>query len=417
MKGVGRDSAEAVVVGLIGQATLVVSGVLLARQLGPEQRGYVALLLLWPILVSQIGELGVPKAVGFFIARDPRSFDHIVGLIRLVAKWQIPLLVVCNAIVITVFLLGRPAALIPASVMTIVSVPAIMAADYGLTMLQGQQRFRTLNLLRLVNPAVVVPGLLILAAAQRTSLLSAVAVLLLALCASGAAFLFAALKFRPSASNDADLVSTKDLIRFGMRGLLGSIYPVETFRIDQIAVGLFLSPTTLGLYVVGVAFSNLPGFVAQSLGYVAYPRAAAVTESAARRRLIWRFFWIFVAISLAIVLPLELTVGVLIPWFFGPQFLASIGIARIALVGGLFLSARRILAETLRGAGYPLAGTLAEATLLAVLLPTLIVGGHYWSAEGVAGSVALASLVSIVVLITFERYALRRSEESVRSGA
>jgi hypothetical protein len=52
-----------------------------------------------------------------------------------------------------------------------------------------------------------------------------------------------------------------------------------------------------------------------------------------------------------------------------------------------------------------------------VLLPTLLIGGHYWSAEGVAGSVALASLVSIVVLITFERYALRRSEESVRSGA
>ena len=47
---------------------------------------------------------------------------------------------------------------------------------------------------------------------------------------------------------------------------------METFRLDQAVVGLFLTPAALGLYVVGLAFANLPRFIAQSVGYIAYPR-------------------------------------------------------------------------------------------------------------------------------------------------
>jgi O-antigen/teichoic acid export membrane protein len=413
-----RASAESVIVGFLGQGSLVISGVLLARLLGPQERGYAALLMLWPIIVSRLGELGLPNATAYYIAREPRSFRHIVGLIRSLAIRQVPLLVLCHVLVLVAFLTGKPSSVVEAAVLTLVGMPASMAGDYGLTMLQGQQRFRTLNLLRMVNPAVLCTGLLILVAAHRTSLVAAVAVLMLALCASGGAFLFAALSFHPAHTSGVGTVSSRDLLRFGVHGLLGSTYPVETFRIDQIVVGLFLSPTALGLYVVGIAFTNLPLFISQSLAYIAYPGVAAEIDHSQRRRMMWQFFWLFAAASLATVIVLEATVALLIPWFFGLQFAPSIGIARIALVGGLLLGARRILAETLRGAGHPVAGTLAEAALLVVLIPGLIAGGHYWGAEGVAGAVALAGLVSLLVLIAFEARTMKDSEEhSVRTEA
>lgn len=417
LNGMRRASAEAVVVGLIGQGTLVITGVLLARELGPRDRGYAALLALWPVIVSQLGELGLPNATAYFIARAPQAFPHIVGLIRSLAKRQIPVLVLCHALILAAFLIGKPMAVIGAGVVTIVSVPANMASDYGLKMLQGQQRFRTLNLLRLVYPAVLCPGLLILLAVHQTALVAAMVALTLAACASGGAFLIAALGFRPPLPLQDGSVSGRDLLRFGLQGWLGSVYVVDTFRLDQLAVGLFLSPVALGLYVVGFAFSNLPTLIAQSLAYIAYPGVAAGKDRAQRRRIMWQFFWIFATVSLAIVAALELTIAVLIPWFFGNQFAPSIGIARIALVGGLLLAARRILAETLRGAGYPVAGTLAEGVLLVVLLPALVVGGHYQGAEGVAGAVALAGLASLLVLVAFEAHAMKEQEQSTRTHA
>jgi len=417
LKGMRRASAEAVIVGLIIQGTLVISGVLLARQLGPQQRGYAALLVLWPIVISKLGELGLPNAVAYFVARDPGLFRHTLGLAISLAKAQVPLLVLCHAAVLTAFLLGKPPSVIGAAVTTIVLVPALMATDYGLAILQGQQRFRALNVLRLVNPAVLVPGLLLLGAAHRTSLVAVMIVIVVAFCASGAASLIAALAFHSTERSQLDPVSTRVLLRFGVHGFLGSTYLIETFRIDQLAIGLFLSPTALGLYVVGIAFTNLPAFISQSLAYIAYPGVAAESNRPQRRRIIWQFFWLSAAASAATVLVLEGSIAVLIPLFFGPQFSTSVGIARIALVGGLLLSARRILAETLRGAGLPVASTLAEATLLATLLPALLIGGHYWGAEGVAGAVAIAGAGSLLVLILFEAHAMKITEDAtVRRG-
>jgi O-antigen/teichoic acid export membrane protein len=409
VKGTRRASLESLAAGFVGQGSLIISGVLLARLLGPEQRGYLALLVLWPAVISRVGELGLPNAAAYYIARAPESFVLILGAIKRLALRQAPVLVACHAAVLFAYLIGKPSGVAFAGILTMANVPASMAVDYGLTMLQGQRRFGTLNLLRNLNQAVVCTGLVILVALHWTSLVSATVVVVVALCTSGAAFLFAALSFRPSRSAQARAVSSDELMRFGVHGLLGSLYPLETFRIDQIAVGLLLSPAALGLYVVGFAFTNIPLFIAQSLGFVAYPAIAAEADHSQRRHIMWQFFWLVLGLSIVPFIVLEVTMGALVPWFFGHQFEASITIARIMLVGGLVLAARRILAEGLRGTGNPAAGTFAEAILLAVLLPGLIIGSHYWGADGVAGAVTCAGLTGLLALVGLEFWAHTRT--------
>ena len=43
-------------------------------------------------------------------------------------------------------------------------------------------------------------------------------------------------------------------------------------------IGLFLAPAALGLYVVAQAFTNLPRFISESVGAVAYPNIAASAD-------------------------------------------------------------------------------------------------------------------------------------------
>ena len=67
--------------GLLGQLMLLVSGILVARTLGPTDRGYLALLVLLPAVLQHIGTLGLPLATTYFIARDEarrgrRSSEH-----------------------------------------------------------------------------------------------------------------------------------------------------------------------------------------------------------------------------------------------------------------------------------------------------------------------------------------------------
>ena len=79
-EGLKRDATLAIATGFAIQAVLVVTGVLLARMLGPDGRGYLAALILWPLVITQLGNLGIPSALTYSIARDPSASRAIARL-------------------------------------------------------------------------------------------------------------------------------------------------------------------------------------------------------------------------------------------------------------------------------------------------------------------------------------------------
>ncbi|MEA2578165.1 MAG: hypothetical protein QOD78_1753, partial [Chloroflexota bacterium] len=79
LAGVGRGGAArsltstligSIVTGLGGQIAVLVSGIIAARLLGPEDRGNLALLALIPLALSQLGSLGLPLALTYEFSRD-----------------------------------------------------------------------------------------------------------------------------------------------------------------------------------------------------------------------------------------------------------------------------------------------------------------------------------------------------------
>jgi O-antigen/teichoic acid export membrane protein len=201
--------------------------------------------------------------------------------------------------------------------------------------------------------------------------------------------------------------SLRTLGSFGLRGLLGATSPVETLRLDQAVVGLALSPSALGIYVVAMAFTNLPRIISQSIGMVAFPSLARRTAGPDAKRMTLQFVLLGTAGAVASVAVLELAIGWALPFAFGHAYAGGVGPARILLVGALFWSIRRILADVLRGEGRPFAGTLAELTSWVVLLPGVGILGSMYGLDGVAVAVLLAAAASMLVCL-FELVRSRR---------
>ena len=173
---------------------------------------------------------------------------------------------------------------------------------------------------------------------------------------------------------------------------------------DQAVVGLFLAPAALGLYVSAAAFTNLPKFVAQSIGMVAYPKIAAEPDDRRRRAVMRRFTLVAAGVcSAAVVALLIIVVSRLLPFFFGHEFDGAVGVARVLLVGGLFIGMRRVLSDGARGIGRPGAGTMAEVVSWVVLIPALAIALQYgilgvaWALTGAAATSVAALLVMLYV--------------------
>ncbi len=173
----------------------MVTGPLLARMLGPDGRGYLAALILWPIVITQLGNLGIPSALTYSIARDSSASRALARLGLAFALPQALLLIVFQALWLLLILHGDPHAVRVAGWLTLALVPAMLAQQYGLGLLQGHLRLRLFNGLRLLPWALYAVGVATLFVAGDHAIEPIVGALVTAFLISGTACLLCGLRF------------------------------------------------------------------------------------------------------------------------------------------------------------------------------------------------------------------------------
>ena len=382
---------------LLGQGSLVVSGTLAARMLGVEQRGYLALAVLLPSILGQVIHLGLPQAVTYYVARDPSCAPALLRRVRPLAIAQAAAAVLLQALLLPLFFRGAAIEVWAAALVTLIAAPCALAQQYALALLQGERRFAAFNALRLLPASSYGAAVLLLFLAGTGTLVLVSAAWAAVQVTVGAVALAVAL--RGLGSDMTPAPPLRRLVRFGLDGFLGAASPVETFGLDQAVIGLFLSPAALGIYVVGTSFTNLPRFVAQSIGMVAYPRVAAEVDRLAARRAMWRFTALTVVVTTVVIALLWAAAGVLVPLFFGEEFTEAVMLTRVLLIGSVFLAARRTLSDCARGLGLPRLGSIAEVASWLVVTPALALLVPPWGANGVAAALVVAAAASLGTLV------------------
>jgi O-antigen/teichoic acid export membrane protein len=196
-----------------------------------------------------------------------------------------------------------------------------------------------------------------------------------------------------------EVPSTSWILRFGRRSFIGEGPVVETYRVDQAVVALFLPPVALGFYVVALAFTNLPRFIARSIGSVASPTVASRRTRDNARRTMWRFFWFAVPLYLPVVVGLFVFAPELTRFFFGEEFADAAPITQLLLVATALYCARRVLTDAARGGGYPGLGSVAEIVALVSVIPLFAAFVPVWETRGVAYALIASSAIALGVLL------------------
>jgi O-antigen/teichoic acid export membrane protein len=392
--------AGSIATGIVGQAILVASGVVVARALGPSDRGLLGLLTVIAALTTQLGALGAPVAVTYWIASKGVNPRSLLRGLRLFRNCQICAILAAQAALIYLIMEPKsPPGYFGVALLSVGASVGSVAQMYGLAVLQGLGQFRAFNLLRTLNPAVYAFGTVTVWIAGLANLTSVTLVLVAASIVAAAATWIFALRAVPNTGDATDRVPVRQVVSFGLRALFGSSPPVETFRLDQLLVGLLLPPVALGYYIVALAFTNLTRFIGQSIGMVTFPKVA---QNAANRhtqlRIIRHDFILGSIVCGGTAVVLFAMVPWLVPFFFGTQFAAAESAARIMIVGSLCAAARRILIDGTRGAGLPIWGATAECVTLAALPTAIVVTRYTESLSAVAAAMTAANLLGLLII-------------------
>ncbi len=364
------------VVGLVTGGSIVVrtfglvTGIVLARVLGPADRGRLALVVLVAGLAGSLGSMGLNAWLARRVAQEGLGVAE-ARVIRL----HLLLTLGVAGLVASIGLAVRsvePEMLLLAVALSWLTLASLVA----LGAVQGLQRLRALAMADVAGTGVYMVLVLVAATSDSMTLTLALAATAVGRLVMFVWALWPLVRERTTTKTDPGPRRNyyPVALRFGAPVAIGAALTVLVYRFDLAIVAVYLDAEAVGLYAVALSVAELFWLVPTATNTAILPRIA-VSEDAVDTPVIVRITTLGLLLATAVFA----AVGPwLIPAVFGTEYAGAYGPLVILAVGAIFASAWKLLVTDLLARGesqHRAVSALMALTVMvladAVLIPTL----------------------------------------------
>ncbi len=348
----------------------LVTGVLAARLLGPNGRGELAAIQTWPNFIAVIAMLGMPEAVVYYAARDPKLAGRCLSsALTLALISGLPFLI-AGYLAMPLLLSAQAAPIVAGARWYLLIVPVYALVGMPHNSLRGRGDFSFWNGLRIAPVTgwltVLVVAWLLGRAHPRFLASAYLCALSLLIIPVGWVVIW-----RTPGPFWPRIRHWKPMLGFGLPCVVSSVPQILNFRLDQMLMAALLPARLLGLYVVAVAWSSATAPLLNALGAVLFPRVASQPTPEQQARALAQGSRLAILASLVLAVAVLALTPRMVPFLFGTKFAAAIPAALVLVMAGAISAFNLVTEEGLKGLGCPSAVMWAEFGGLAVTAVSL----------------------------------------------
>jgi O-antigen/teichoic acid export membrane protein len=379
------------------------SGVVVARLLGPEGRGELAALTLWPTMLVSLATMGINQAIVFNTGRRRLTLSEIWTSSTIIGFGQSILVVIVGLPVISLALRHYPSGVRDLAFLFLAASPLIILGGYPGNLLQGILDLSSFNLIRTIAPLVYTLGIALLFFLHRPVLRGVVCFQILGYGLALAIAYWILFKKEPIRIvwNGGACLS---LINYGWKTQLGNVSSYVNRSADQLVLSLFVAPNELGVYAVAVTMATAVGLFPQAAGIVTLAAGSRSNPNEARKIIGHSFLasllWLSIMCTLLFILA-----PALIKLLFGSAFAGSATACRILLPGSAALGLNQVLYDGARSLGEPALPSYAEgfATVVTFLGLWAFLPKFGYIGAAIASTLAYVSSLGLMLFLCRSR--------------
>lgn len=341
-----------VVVGFLQLATIVI----IARLFGPEGNGIYAVALLLPSMLATFLNLGIGSANVYYLGSKQFSLRKVR---RSCVKISITLSML--GIVIGSLIIQFKADVFFPEVdrsilwLALLSFPVSLILGFISSIFQGIQKFKEFNIALLVQPVVMLTGVIGLAVFESVNLYN---LLLIHIAGGLLSLLFSGIclhKYvRADEGRSIEKNYSKPALSYGYKAHLSNVMAFVNYKADIFLVSFFLNPASAGIYVIAVQLTERLWIVSQAVSTVLLPRLSELSEESDKRLQITPLISRLTLYSTALLsIGFAAIVYPLVKYIFGMSYIDAYLPLLILLPGVVLASAARILANDFAAQGRP----------------------------------------------------------------
>jgi O-antigen/teichoic acid export membrane protein len=394
-----KTMAFSVAIILINMAT----GMITARMLGPEGRGVLAAIILWPQFLSFATTLGLHSALLFHVKKTPEDEGSLYYASLFLSGFTGLFAIIAGVLLIPYWVEAHtPTTVVIAQCLMLVA-PFMHLYFLNTAFFRAREQFHLFNRMRYIIPLLTLFTLLLLSFMELLTPFTAGLAYFAPYVPVTLWSVIHGTRLHPSPRLLGLRSAIRRIVKYGMESygidLLGNMI----LYMDQIILVSLLAPGPLGLYVVAVSLSRMVNIFSSSIIMVLFPKVSGLTdEDAAHLSLrVFKFSTAFALIGASIIM---LIAPLVIRLLYGELFLESIPVFRLLLLEVVLGGAAMVLGQAFMAIGKPMILTISQGIGIILIIPLMYVLVPRYGITGAGFALLIPALIRLMyVIIAFQR--------------
>jgi O-antigen/teichoic acid export membrane protein len=373
----------------------LLTGVILARSLGPEGKGIFTIITLIPALFVMLGNFGLSQSSTYFLGQRKYTEEEVFNnLMTWILLSGTTIAVICTGIIYFIKTLEYWEYLL----VIIPSIYFLIGSRLLSGFLLGLQKIGDYNRIRLIRSSSHLALYVLFIILMGWKLKGALYAWLISCILE---FVFNLIKSYPKNSKFRLKINfnwLKESLRYGKSIYFSNLLGFLNYKADRFIIIAFLNPYQLGLYSIASNLAERIWIIADSISTVLFPKVSSLNSEEAAditRKTSSACIGITVALSAIMIL----TGNWLIITLFGIDFKDSFMPFAILMIGTVPLSAAKVIAAYFAGIGkqHYMFRIAVISALLNIVLNLLLIPRF----NIIGASLASAISYSVVTVIAF----------------
>lgn len=382
---------------LMIQACGAATGILTARLLGPVARGELATVILWPVILSNLGLLGCNWVLAREVAKDSERERDWAAVGVGVGMASSALFLPAGYFLLPLLFPADRSYLLPLARLCLLLIPLDIFNQVLLAIEHGRMRWRRYNLLRLSFFIFYLILIGFIGFSRRDQVLW----FALAFLASHllAVFMRLWIQRKSLVSGKIRLGGCRHILRAGFPYFGATISNLLSLQLDTILVVSLLSTEAAGIYAVASAFANGQSSLGEALGITSFAVLSNERNTGSQEKIITETFRQSALVSCGAGLVLSFLIPFFVVPLFGFEFSRAIWPGVVLAVAASLTASANILNQGLRGAGRPHAGLMSQLLGAGVVALAGLFFLRRYGLMGMAWAMLLSAGMQVLALV------------------
>ena len=378
--------------------------IIIARVLGPTNKGIYALIVLIPTVLLKFGTLGIEASNIYFSGNRKYTISSIgsnslfygvsLGLALILIFWIVSKTEMYQSFISSKNLNTSYIWLL------MLTLPFSLTSGFLHSVLVGREKVIQFNGLRILGIGLQVIFLFILLILLDLGVFGAILVSLV-ICPINLVLMIVLVNKIEKVKYSFNSRLLSDSLKYGTKAYFGNLAQFLNYRLDIFLVAYFLTTTDVGYYALAVGIAEKLWILPGSIATILFPRVSSIKIQDANN-LTPRVSRHTLSIMLLLALVLLLVCKPVIRIMYGFAYFPSVRPLMLLLPGIVALSVSKIFTADLAGRGRPEFGTLAAFISLAINIPLNLWLIPKWGIAGAAFASTIAySLATLIALIAY----------------